>query len=65
MFAALRFVTKVQSLALLLRRLNVLISVVLMTWERFDDEAHAAEVITLLLKVAVLVRNVASIWLLD
>lgn len=61
MFAALRFVTKVQSLALLLRRLNVLISVVLMTWERLDDEAYVAEAKTLLLKVAVLVRDVASL----
>lgn len=61
MFAALRFVTKVQSLALLLRRLNVLISVVLMTCERLDDEAHVAEAKTLLLKVAVLVRDVASL----
>lgn len=61
MFAALRFVTKVHLPALLFRRLNVLISVVLMTCERLDDEAHVAEVKTLLLKVAVLVRNVASL----
>ena len=61
MFAALRFVTKVHLPALLLRRLNVLISVVLMTCERLDDEAHVAEVKTLLLTIAVLVRNVASL----
>lgn len=61
MFAALRFVTKVHLPALLLRRLNVLISVVLMTCERLDDEAHVAEAKTLLLKVAVVVRNVASL----
>ena len=61
MFAALRFVTKVHLPALLFRRLNVLISVVLMTCERFDDEAHVAEVKTLLLTIAVLVRNVASL----